>query len=359
MTQYDYSMRNLIFRLLAAGIVSAALVIGAFWIDYRDYLSSPLPLPDEAPLIFEIKAGSSLKRVVDDLAEQAVIEKPRYILLNARLTGKGTQIHTGEYRLEPGMQVRDFLDMLYQGKVIQYSLTLIEGWNFRQMMTTIHTTPHLEQTTLGFSDKEIMQAIGHSDEYPEGRFMPDTYRFTRGMSDIDILKRAYNAMTTHLAEQWPQRAVGLPYETSYEALIMASIVEKETGVPEERGTIAGVFINRLEKRMRLQTDPTVIYGMGEYYDGNIRRRDLRTDTPYNTYTRGGLPPTPIAMPGREAIHAALHPEQTEYLYFVSRGDGSHKFSRTLQEHNEAVIKFQLKGRKRSFSSYKNNEDDNQ
>ncbi|MDZ7804989.1 endolytic transglycosylase MltG [Thiohalophilus sp.] len=339
--------------------MSAALVAGAFWIDYRDYLSSPLSLPDEAPLTFEIKAGSSLKRVVDNLAEQAVIEKPRYILLNARLTGKGTQIHTGEYRLEPGMTVQDFLDLLYQGKVIQYSLTLIEGWNFKQMMAAIHTTPQLEQKTLGLSDAAIMQAIGHGDEHPEGRFMPDTYRFTRGMSDVAILKQAYNAMADYLEEQWPQRAVGLPYETAYEALIMASIVEKETGVPEERDTIAGVFVNRLEKRMRLQTDPTVIYGMGDDYDGNIRRRDLRNDTPYNTYTRGGLPPTPIAMPGREAIHAALHPDETEYLYFVSRGDGSHYFSKTLKEHNQAVIQYQLKGRKRSFSSYKNNEDDNQ
>ncbi|MFP3874814.1 MAG: endolytic transglycosylase MltG [Thiohalophilus sp.] len=352
-------MRNLIFRLLAAGIVSAALVGGALWIDYRDYLSSPLSLPDEAPLTFEIEAGSSLKRVVENLAEQAVIDKPLYILLNARLSGKGTQIHTGEYRLEPGMTVRDFLDMLYQGKVIQYSLTLVEGWNFKQMMAAIHTMPRLEQKTLGLSDDAIMEAIGHGDEHPEGRFMPDTYRFTRGMSDVTILKHAYNAMAGYLEEQWPQRATGLPYETPYDALIMASIVEKETGVPEERDTIAGVFVNRLEKGMRLQTDPTVIYGMGEDYDGNIRRRDLRTDTPYNTYTRAGLPPSPIAMPGREAIDAALHPEQTDYLYFVSRGDGSHHFSGTLEEHNQAVIKYQLKGRKRSFSSYKNNEDDNQ
>lgn len=352
-------MRNLIFRLAGLIILLAVVAGGWLWMDYRQYLASDLPLEGESSLVFEIESGSSLKRVITQLAEQGVIEKPLYILADARLSGNSTRIHVGEYRLEPGMQVSDFLDMLYQGKVIQYSLTLIEGWNFRQMMDTIHATPQLELKTQGFSDAEIMQAIGHGDEHPEGRFMPDTYRFTRGMSDIDILKRAYNIMAGYLEEQWPQRAVGLPYETAYEALIMASIVEKETGVPEERDTIAGVFVNRLEKGMRLQTDPTVIYGMGDDYDGNIRRSDLRTDTPYNTYTRSGLPPTPIAMPGREAIYAALHPDETDYLYFVSRGDGSHKFSRTLQKHNEAVIKYQLKGRKRSFSSYKNNEDDNQ
>jgi len=339
--------------------VSAALIGGAFWIDYRDYLSSPLSLPGDAPLIFEIEAGSSLKRVVDELAEKAVIEKPRYILLNARLSGKGTQIHTGEYRLEPGMQVRDFLEMLYQGKVVQYSLTLIEGWNFKQMMAAIHSNPQLEHKLTDLSGEAIMRTLGYEGEHPEGRFMPDTYRFTRGMSDVEVLKRAYAAMAKYLEQQWPQRATGLPYETPYDALIMASIVEKETGVPSERDTIAGVFVNRLEKRMRLQTDPTVIYGMGDDYDGNIRRRDLRTDTPYNTYTRGGLPPTPIAMPGREAIHAALHPDENDYLYFVSRGDGSHHFSKTLEEHNQAVIKYQLKGRKRSFSSYNNDEEEEQ
>ncbi|WP_243830727.1 endolytic transglycosylase MltG [Thiohalophilus thiocyanatoxydans] len=341
-------------------MVVLAVVAGSWlWMDYRQYLSSPLPLPDEAPLVFEVEPGSSLKRIVNDLAEQGVIEKPRYILANARLTGNGTRIHVGEYRLETGMQVNDFINMLYQGKVIQYSLTLIEGWNFKQMMEAIQTTPQLEQKTLGLSDKVIMQAIGHEDKHPEGRFMADTYRFTRGMSDVDILTRAYNAMSKYLAEQWPKRADDLPYDTPYEALIMASIVEKETGVPDERDTIAGVFVNRLEKGMRLQTDPTVIYGMGDDYDGNIQRHDLRTDTPYNTYTRGGLPPTPIAMPGREAIHAALHPEDTEYLYFVSRGDGSHYFSKNLEEHNQAVIKYQLKGRKRPFSSYNNDKEEKQ
>lgn len=344
-------MRKPIYKSLSLLILVAVVAGGWLWMDYRSYLGSPLPLPDDSPLVFEIQSGSSLKRVINALAEQGVIEKSAYILASARLTGNSTRIHVGEYRLEPGMTVRDFLDMLYQGKVVQYSLTLVEGWNFRQMLAAIHATPQLEHTLVGRSHEEIMQTLGYPDQHPEGRFMPDTYRFTRGMSDAEILRIAYQAMADYLEQEWEQRAGGLPYDSAYEALIMASIVEKETAVVSERDTIAGVFVNRLEKRMRLQTDPTVIYGMGEEYDGNIRRRDLRTDTPYNTYTRGGLPPTPIAMPGREAIHAALHPDETEYLYFVSRGDGSHHFSTTLEEHNQAVIKYQLKGRKRSFSSY--------
>lgn len=352
-------MRNLIFRLLAIGMVLVIVTGGLLWVDYRNYLDSTLPLPNKEPQVFEVEPGSSLRRVIQNLERQGVIHKPRYILLNARLTGNSTRIHVGEYRLKPGMKVSDFLDMLYQGKVIQYSLTLVEGWNFRQMMSELDSTEALQHQLAGLSDEEIMQVLGHPGEHPEGRFMPDTYHFTRGMSDIDILRRAYKAMADYLQAQWPTREEDLPYDTPYQALIMASIVEKETALTSERQAIAGVFVNRLEKGMRLQTDPTVIYGMGEDYDGNIRRQDLRRDTPYNTYTRSGLPPTPIAMPGREAIHAALHPEDTGYLYFVSRGDGSHHFSKTLEEHNQAVIKYQLKGRKRSFSSYDSEKDKNQ
>jgi UPF0755 protein len=198
---------------------------------------------------------------------------------------------------------------------------------------------------------EIMTALGHTGQHPEGRFMPDTYLFPKNTRDVDFLQRAYASMKNYLDQAWPQRGVGLAVKTPYEALILASIVEKETGLASERKAIAGVFNRRLLKRMRLQTDPTVIYGMGEKFDGNIRRRDLLRDNPYNTYRRFGLPPTPIALPGREAIDAVLHPQEDDTLYFVSKGDGSHHFSKTLKEHNQAVIKYQLNGRKKSFSSY--------
>lgn len=343
--------------LINLGVVILAVVLasGWLWMDYRNYMESTLPLDGEGSLMFEIKPGSSLSRAVRMLAQRGVITKPRYILWNARLSGHSTQIHAGEYQIKQDMTVAEFLAMLYQGKVMQYSLTVVEGWNFRQMRQAIREHDHLSHTLDGMSEEQIMEQIGHPGEHPEGRFMPDTYLFPRGMTDVDFLKRAYTAMSSYLDEQWPQRDPGLPYDTPYEALIMASIVEKETGLKSERQAIAGVFVRRLQKRMRLQTDPTVIYGMGERYQGNIRRQDLVRDTPYNTYTRSGLPPTPIAMPGRDAIHASLHPDDSDSLYFVSKGDGSHHFSATLEEHNQAVIKYQLNGRKRSFSSYKADE----
>ncbi len=249
------------------------------------------------------------------------------------------------------MSAAEFMDQILSGKVIQYSITIVEGWNIYQLLDVLKADPHIKQTLQGLSHKQIMQRIGYPEMHPEGRFYPDTYHFPKGLTDVEFLQRAYGAMQQKLAAEWEKRAVGLPYKTPYEALIMASIVEKETGLPSERQAIAGVFVRRLEKRMRLQTDPTVIYGLLPNFDGNIRRRDLRRDTPYNTYRRRGLPPTPIAMPGGDAIHAALHPADGDKLYFVSRGDGSHHFSATLEEHNRAVIKYQLKGRKRSFSSF--------
>ena len=319
--------------------------------DYSQYMQRALPV-GEAGFHYELKSGSNLSRAIRDLANAGIINKPRYVRFSARLAGKATQIHAGEYIIKPGMSAQEFLDMLYSGKVVQYALTLVEGWNFTQLMDAVNSHPHLEHSLTGLSDSEIMQKLGYANEYPEGRFLPDTYHFPKGMSDVAFLQRAYKAMHALLEAEWQQREVGLPYNTAYEALIMASIVEKETGLPSERREIAGVFIRRLEKRMRLQTDPTVIYGMGERYKGNIRKRDLLRDTPYNTYTRSGLPPTPIAMPGKDAIYAALHPDESENLYFVARGDGSHHFSATLKEHNQAVIKYQLKGRKRPFSSFK-------
>ena len=302
---------------------------------------------------YELKPGMNLTRLVKELSAQGVINKPRYILWYARLTGKANHIQVGEYELAEGDTARDFIETLLSGKVIQHSLTIVEGWNFKQLINAIHNHENLTHTLKNKSDKEIMTALGYPDMHPEGRFLPDTYHFPKGLSDVDFLKRAYLAMEQYLDQEWQNRAVGLAINTPYEALILASIVEKETGLASERKAIAGVFMRRLVKRMRLQTDPTVIYGMGERYKGNIRRSDLLRDTPYNTYRRSGLTPTPIAMPGRDAIHATLHPKEGDELYFVSRGDGSHHFSSTLEEHNKAVIKYQLKGKKRSFSSYKN------
>jgi UPF0755 protein len=346
-------MRNLLFKLAGAIIVAGALGIGWVWMDYQAFMSTPLNVPEKG-YRYEMKSGMNLTRLLKQLHNDGIISKPNYIQWYARLTGKANTVHVGEYELQAGDTPRDFINTLLSGKVVQYALTVVEGWNFKQLMDAINHNPHLEHKLTGKSNEQIMQLLGYPGEHPEGRFLPDTYNFPRGMSDTEFLQRAYKAMELFINREWPQRDTDLAINTPYEALILASIVEKETGLASEREAIAGVFMRRLVKRMRLQTDPTVIYGMGDQYKGNIRRRDLLQDTPYNTYRRHGLPPTPIAMPGREAILAALHPKEGDELYFVSRGDGSHYFSSTLEEHNKAVIKYQLNGKKRSFSSYPNN-----
>lgn len=326
------------------------LIATGLWFDYQSSLNKPL-LQEQDSLVYTVKPGSNLTRIVYDLAGKGLIDKPRYLLLSARLHGSANKISTGEYLIKKETTASDFLQQLLNGKVVQYSLTFIEGWNIYQVLDAIKAHPDLTHTLQGVDEKTVMEKIGFPGKHPEGRFLPDTYHFPRGTTDVQVLQRAYQSMEAVLKEAWANRAVGLPYKDAYEALTMASIVEKETGLASERAQIAGVFVRRLEKRMRLQTDPTVIYGLGKKFDGNIRRRDLKRNTPYNTYRNFGLPPTPIAMPGYDAIHAALHPLEGDSLYFVSRGDGSHYFSATLDEHNEAVIKYQLKGRKRSFSSY--------
>ena len=234
--------------------------------------------------------------------------------------------------------------MWQRGEVVQYSLTLVEGWNFRQVRSALAKHEKIEQTLDGLSDSEVMAKLGHEGVFPEGRFFPDTYRFVRGMTDAQLLEKAYDRLDKVLAQEWEQRDPAVPYATPYQALIMASLVEKETGVPQERGQIAGVFVRRMKIGMPLQTDPTVIYGLGERYTGKLTRAHLREPTPYNTYTIPGLPPTPIAMVGREAIHAALHPADGTSLYFVAKGDGSHTFSDDLDAHNSAVREFQIKRR---------------
>ncbi len=339
------------FRQRLLLIVIAGVVLFSFALfDYLSAMNTPLIITGET-VKYEVSAGSNLTKIVYDLKKQGYINKPRYLLFYARFQGSADKISTGEYLIKPGVSAREFLKQVLTGKVIQYAITIVEGWNIYQVLEVINNHPHIIHSLHGLSHEQIMAKIGYPNMHPEGRFYPDTYHFPKGLTDVHFLQRAYTAMQNKLATEWQKRDVGLPYKSPYEALTMASIVEKETGQANERRAIAGVFIRRLDKRMRLQTDPTVIYGLGPKFDGNIRRRDLKKDTPYNTYRRHGLPPTPIAMPGGEAIHAAMHPAEGHTLYFVSKGDGSHYFSTTLDEHNQAVIKYQLKGRKRNFSSF--------
>lgn len=310
-------------------------------------LDAPLTL-GAASLEYSVEPGDSLNGVLHDLSKQQILAHTLALKLYARLSGQ-TAIKAGEYELTANMTHRQLLDELYRGHVIQRYVTLVEGRTFRQALAALQQAPKLKQTLRGLSDQQILKTLGIAEKHPEGLFFPDTYQYTSQMSDADILRQAYQRMQQVLAEEWDQRDGGLPYKSGYEVLIMASIVEKETGVPEERSAIAGVFVRRLQNGMKLQTDPTVIYGLGDTYKGNITRKHLQQDTPWNTYTRYGLPPTPIALPGREAIHAALHPEQGSSLYFVGRGDGHHYFSSTLAEHEKAVREYQL-SRKKDYRS---------
>lgn len=334
-------IRKLSLALLGAVLVAALAVSLVFW-KLHSSLEQPLQLSEARTL--EVLPGDTPSGLFQRLERDGMISDSFWLRLHWRLKLSGFTLHSGEYQLRPAMTARDMIGLWQRGEVVQHSLTIVEGWNFRQVRAALAALPTVQQTLDGVSDADVMARLGQPDAHPEGRFFPDTYRFTRGVSDLDLLKRAYSRLETVLAEEWEQRDEGLPYQNAYEALIMASIIEKETGVPSERGEIAGVFVRRLEQGMLLQTDPTVIYGMGEQYKGRITRSDLRTPTPYNTYTISGLPPTPIAMVGREAINAALHPVEGTTLYFVARGDGSHVFSNSLDEHNRAVREFQLKRR---------------
>ena len=331
-------------------VLLGTFVAAWLWMDLQSFADSPLQMQDSS-LTYVIEPGKTLNRIARELETQGIIGDARKLVWLARLKGTADHIRVGEYEFQPGTTVEQMLAMVVRGEVKQYSITLVEGWNFRQMMAVMSSDNVLTHKLVGLNQVQIMSSLGHPGQHPEGRFFPDTYRFSRGVTDVEILKQAYDRMKSTLESEWPTRAAGLPYEDAYQALIMASIVEKETAVPEERMAIAGVFVRRLEKGMRLQTDPTVIYGLGEDFDGNLKKSHLLDDAnPYNTYKHRGLPPTPIAMPGREAIHAALHPEPGNALYFVSRGDGSHHFSATLEEHNRAVVKYQLNGRVRSTTS---------
>lgn len=328
--------------LLETGLVLAGLLLAAGAWKLHSTAEQTLNLTQEQ--LLDVPSGSTPGGTFNRLQTSGVLRDAFWLRLYWRFNLDGQPLHSGEYRLTPGMSARDLLDVWQRGEVVQYSLTLVEGWNFRQVRTALARHEKLGQTLSGLSDAQVMEKLGHPGIFPEGRFFPDTYRFVRGMTDADLLEKAYNRLEDVLAQEWSKRAPDLPYTEPYQALIMASLVEKETGVPQERAEIAGVFIRRMKIGMLLQTDPTVIYGMGERYNGKLTRAHLREPTPYNTYVIAGLPPTPIAMVGREAIHAALNPASGTSLYFVARGDGSHVFSNDLDAHNSAVREYQLKRR---------------
>lgn len=303
------------------------------------YAMRPLPLAT-VPFEFSLKEGSSLKSAARQMQQAGVLSNDWLFVWLARGLGKATQIKPGNYEVESSVTPLQLLDMISKGRVGQSQLSIIEGISFNQLRSVLNSDSTLRHDSLALSEAEILHRIGATESQAEGLFFPDTYNFAKGSSDLVLLKRAYQLMQKNLQESWRNRDPNLPLETPYQALILASIVEKETGKASDRSMIAGVFINRLRKNMLLQTDPTVIYGLGDQFDGNLRKRDLLTDTPYNTYTRAGLTPTPIALPGLAAIHAALHPAKTNALYFVAKGDGSSYFSSTLDEHNNAVNRYQ-------------------
>jgi len=324
-------------KLLLLACLGAALAAG--WLYY--FATQPLTLP-RTPFEFTVRTGAGVKTLSRQLADEGLFLEGQSFWILARLIGKSSAIQAGTYRLDKPVTPVELLDKLARGDVVLLEMLFVEGTTFRQWLAQLAQQTQVRQTLAGKSEAEIRAALGLGEQPPEGWFFPDTYRFAPGVTDVEILRRAHGAMKKRLAETWAARDPAVPLKTAYEALILASIVEKETGAAAERPLIASVFMNRLKKGMRLQTDPTVIYGMGERFDGNIRKNDLSADTPWNTYTRDGLPPTPIAMPGAGALRAVAKPADSPHLFFVSRGDGTHQFSATLDEHNSAVVKYQLK-----------------
>lgn len=332
---------RLIKRLMFLVLLSTCAFAG--WLAW--FANTPLTLPSQSPgpLDFSVPPGLALRAISRQMADAGLGFSPWQFTLLARLAGKSAAIKAGSYEAEPGITPWQLLKKLTRGDVSQAEIVFVEGSTFRQMRAVLDAHMAVRHDTTGMRNQEILTRIGATERHPEGLFFPDTYLFAKNASDLDILKRAYHAMQRQLDNEWANRDVDVPFAKPYEALIMASIIEKETGRAADRALISSVFSNRLRAGMLLQTDPAVIYGVGEQYDGNLRKRNLLADTPYNTYTRTGLPPTPIAMPGLASIQAALHPQQSDNFYFVARGDGTSKFSRNLDEHNRAVAKYQ-KGR---------------
>ncbi len=330
-------MTKRIKRWLLLSLLTLMILAGSL----AYYAITPLKLHPNSQEV-TIQAKSGLKSIANQLVEQGVLSEPWRFIILAKVLHKESYLQAGDYTLNRNITPYQLLLSLNHGKATQGSVTFIEGRTFMQMRSKLEKNDSVKQTISVLSETEILRKIGSDYTVAEGLFFPDTYYFDRNTADSVMLQRSYDSMKSKLDDAWNKRAAGLPYKNSYQALIMASIIEKETGKADERPMIAGVFINRMRIGMRLQTDPTVIYGMGAQYKGNIRKKDLLNDTPYNTYTRNGLPPTPIAMPGLASIEAALHPASTKALYFVGKGDGSHAFSNSLEEHNRNVVKYQLK-----------------
>jgi UPF0755 protein len=331
----------LIRKLIVTGVIVSVAAVGGFqW-----WARQPITTGDSPVIPFAIAQGSGVAGAAQQMATSGVPVNGFLFGVLARVTGKAGQIKAGSYELKPETTPRRLLTQLVRGEYAQESLTIIEGWTFRQMRQAVDAAPNLKHETARLSDKELLAKVAPDASFttPEGLFFPDTYLFAKNSSDLQIFRQAHEMMMKRLKAAWEKREANLPYADPYQALIMASLVEKETGQKSERAMIAGVFVNRLKTGMLLQTDPTVIYGMGNKYDGKIHKKDLETDTPYNTYTRAGLPPTPIALPGVESLAAALMPAKTEALYFVSRGDGTSHFSANLNEHNKAVNQYQRQG----------------
>ncbi len=319
--------------LLTVVVAVAAVAVFSWW------AKQPITTSGE-PIDFTVAPGSSVVAAAQQIAKAGVPVNPYLLSFLARITQQASKIKAGTYELKPGTTPRRLVTQLVRGEFAQEALTIIEGWTFRQMRAAVNASKGLKHETLTLSDRELMAKIDPEFKEAEGLFFPDTYLFAKNSSDLQVFKQAHTMMMMHLATAWEKRDPSLPYASPYQGLVMASIVEKETGQKSERGMIAGVFVNRLKTGMMLQTDPTVIYGMGDKYDGKIRKRDLETDTPYNTYTRFGLPPTPIALPGLQSLTAAFGPAKTDALYFVSRGDGTSHFSGNLNDHNKAVNRYQ-------------------
>lgn len=325
-------IKKLFISIIILSLFCTAAI--AFW------AHQPIIDAQHAPIEFSIKAGSGIRGSIQQIAAAGVPVNPILLVILVRFTGKSAKLKAGSYELKPGTTPMALINQLVRGEFAQESLSIIEGWTFKQMRQAIAAHPALKRDTAELSDSELLAKITAEYKKPEGLFFPDTYLFAKGASDLQIYKQAHALMQKRLNEVWVRRDPSLPYKTPYEALIMASIIEKETGESSERGMIAAVFVNRLKRGMLLQTDPTVIYGMGDKYQGNIRKHDLTADTPYNTYTRPGLPPTPIALPGMASLLAALNPAKSDVLYFVSRRNGTSEFSNNLNDHNRAVNKYQ-------------------
>jgi UPF0755 protein len=337
------STMNRLLKIISGLAIIAIIVLV---VSVRSYLASPVAGLTE-PMLYKVEAGASLSGVAHDLEGQGILSRAGLFVAWGRFTGQAAQLKAGEYELQPGVTPKGILDQFVAGQVKLYPFTILEGWTITDLLAALAVNPAITASLQALSAEAQIDALGLSAEHLEGQFFPDTYLVPRATTDLSLLQQAAVLMQVQLDKAWENRAVGLPLTSPYELLILASIVERETALDAERSQVAGVFIRRLQKRMRLQTDPTVIYGLGAAYDGNITRKHLLTDTPYNTYTRGGLPPTPIGMPGEASLLAAAHPDEGDALYFVATGenDGSHVFSRTLEEHNAAVAVYIARLRK--------------